>query len=815
MRLKYDRPINIAGAKSRTAKRWRNLSTTWAGLVEACSKPVRTDETAEEYRAMDKARQSEIKDVGGFVGGYLQGGVRKTANVISRDVATLDIDYGTPDFWDDFTLSFDWAALLYSTHKHTPQRPRYRLILPLSRTVTPKEYEPLVRKLAQKIGMDLFDDTTYELARLFYWPSIPKDVEPVFEYQDGPFVDVDKVLSEYGNPYDVSEWPVSSREGTPKPHALKNAEDPTTKGGVIGAFCKAYPIEEAIETFLSEVYTPTAVPGRYTYAGGSVAGGLICYEGKWAYSHHETDPASRKLCNAFDLVRIHKFGNKDTDGTESASFDAMRELAASDPRVKREMIERRAEEAKNDFAKVENGANDPDTDEKSLKTGKTGEKRGKKSTINDFLLVLDNDPNLKGKLRYNEFTGFAEILKPLPWRAGTGQWTDRDDACLRHYMEEVHDLTGREKLYDAFAVLMTKHSYHPIREYLDSLNWDGVQRLDRLIIKYLGAEDNELTRAMTRKHFTAAVARIYKPGVKYDQCLIMTGQEGVGKSNLLSIMGGQWFNDSVVSTEGKEGMEQLRRAWIIEMGELASIKRADVAAVKSYLSRQVDSYRAAYARISEDHPRQCVFCGTTNEDYFLKGDTGNRRYWVIKILPALRDYPNWPEAKKDLEHERDQIWAEAVTRYGEGEPLYLPENLEREARARQAEYNDEADDPIMPELLNFLDMRLPYDWKDWNIQQRRNYLNAPDELAPNAKERRERVCAAEFVSEVLLMNKGHKDYPYATRKINKLIKKLPDWKEMGPSQHCYKWYGLQRSFKRVKTDKNHVTKNVTNYDDNL
>ena len=328
LKLTHDFDLDVATAHSRLSKKWKNKKWKWSEIVKKCSDTRRTDESVAEYMKMTRDEQSNVKDVGGFVGGYLTSGTRKTENVIWRSMATLDIDYGTNNVWDDFTMQFNFAALLYSTHKHTAEKPRFRLVIPFSRNVEPKEYEPICRKIADAIGIDLFDTTTYQLPRLFYWPSTPKDGTFVFEYQDGNALDVDEILSKYVNPQDVSEWPTGSRENEAVAHEIRKAGDPLEKPGLIGAFCRAYTIEEAITKFLADKYEATATDGRYTYKLGSVAAGLVCYENKFAYSHHETDPASKQLCNAFDLVRIHLFGLQDegtrvTDITRLPSYQKM------------------------------------------------------------------------------------------------------------------------------------------------------------------------------------------------------------------------------------------------------------------------------------------------------------------------------------------------------------------------------------------------------------------------------------------------------------------------------------------------------------
>lgn len=800
IRLNNDFSIDLATAHSRIAKKWRNRHWFWSELLQRCSETKRTGETAAEYARMSKEEQSNVKDVGGFVGGYLSGGIRKNANVMYRTVATLDIDYGTVNVWDDFTMAFGFAAMIYSTHKHSSKTPRYRLVFPLSRQVSPAEYEPLCRKIAAEIGIDLFDDTTYELPRLFYWPSTSKDADFVFDYQDGPACDVDAILSQYVDYKDVSAWPLSSREGDVIAHEIKKQGDPTEKPGVIGAFCRAYSIEDAIDTFLSDKYEKTGHDGRYTYKLGSVAGGLVCYEGKFAYSHHETDPASKQLCNAFDLCRVHLFGAQDEgsralDVTRKPSYAAMQEFAAKDKAVKLLMARERAQAAADDFDGLDD-AELPEDYNDEWKAELEYTKSGKLlCNIANIILILENDPALAGHIVHDLFTGMDSAKDGLPWNKNANQWTDTDDANLRVWLEKHYDITGKEKIADALTAVLTRHSYHPIRDYLSGLTWDGVPRLDRIIIDYMGAEDSELNRAMSRKHFVAAVARVFNPGCKYDYCLIMSGAEGIGKSTLLRVMGGKWFNDSITTLEGKEGMEQLRRAWVVELGELSSIKRSDVEQVKAHLSKQVDIYRAAYARRVLEHPRQCVFCGTTNEALFLKGDTGNRRFWVIPVVAELRKYRDWSEA---IRRDRDQLWAEAVHYYKQGEPLYLSEELEAQAKQRQQDFNDDNDDPIVAMLDKYLNTLLPVNWDTMDIQARRSYLRDPDPLQAEGTVKRDKVCAAEFICEQLGKDMADKDYKYLCRRVSKMIGDRPEWERVSSTKHAAKLYGTQRGFRRVE-----------------
>lgn len=334
--------FDIAVASSRRSTNWMNKKMTWQQLLDKIAHPKETPETYAEYMSMEKAKQDTIKDKGGFVGGKLREGKRRKGYVEYRQLLCLDMDFGKSDFWESFTLLYDYTCCIYSTHKHCKEKPRYRLIFPLSRKVSEEEYEAIARKLAEQLGINLFDDTTYEPTRLMYWPTKSKEAEYFYDSQEGSLVDVDKILGEYRNWKDCREWPRSSRVSKIQKHELKMLGDPTQKEGIVGDFCKAYTITEAIETFLADVYVPCEDlgPNRYTYTGGSTSGGAVVYGDKYLYSHHSTDPAGGNSHNSFDLVRIHLFGSKDEGVKESAktlpSMKAMIEFVQKDSKVKQQ-----------------------------------------------------------------------------------------------------------------------------------------------------------------------------------------------------------------------------------------------------------------------------------------------------------------------------------------------------------------------------------------------------------------------------------------------------------------------------------------------
>ena len=789
----------ISIGKSRWAKSWRNTPVTWAEFCARLEKTYRTLETVGEYRRLSKAKQDEIKDVGGFVAGELKGGRRKTDHLINRSMITLDADFATMSLWDDFTILYGCKAAVYSTHKHTPNSPRLRLVIPLSRAVTPEEYPAIARKIASDVGIDLFDDTTYEPSRLMYWPSTPKDGDYVFRAQDGETLDPDEILKTYPDWHDTSYWPVSSRvAGVLKKRGDKQS-DPTEKPGLIGAFCRVYDIPGAIETFLPDVYARCDDnEDRYTYLAGSTAGGLIVYnDGKFAYSHHGTDPASGQLCNAFDLVRIHRFGDldadvgADTDTTKLPSYKAMIEFARSDDAVRIQHGKEKISEATEDFA---DPPPEPD-DGKWLKKLSVKADGAYANTIGNVVVILSNDPRIKGRIQFNEFKGRIVFRKDLPWRkvkntTNGDNWMDSDDAQLRAYVEKVYGISSPGKIYDAVAIAADNCRFHPVREYLDKLSWDGKDRLDTLLIDTLGAEDTTYTRAVTRKAFTAAVARIFRPGCKFDYVLTIQGRQGVGKSTLVARMGGDFVTDSLSGIGSKEAYEGIQGFWICELGELAALKKTELESIKNFISKTCDSYRAAYGRRVEDHLRQCIFIGTTNSTAFLRDDTGNRRFWPVRCevdLPSMSPF--------DITNElRDQLWAEAVERYKEGEQLKLSESLEAVALKMQMEYTET--DPREGIILEYLDRLLPADWPEKDLLERRTWLSGDFGSAETGTVQRQRVCVAEIWQECFNRDAGSLKRQ-DTLELMGILRKLPGWEEAKMKQRCGRLYGVQRVFQRI------------------
>ncbi|AEE92540.1 Virulence-associated E family protein [Tepidanaerobacter acetatoxydans Re1] len=788
--FKYDGVLTIVTGRSRRELEWKNRETLWSELVRKLSVTTRTHETYGEYKKLPKAERDDIKDVGGFVGGTLKGGRRKADCVVWRQIITLDADHVKGDLWAGVEVMFGRGCCMYSTHSHSPSFPRLRLVIPLKRPVSPDEYQAVSRRIAGDLGIDFFDDSTYQPHRLMYWPSTSKDGEFIFKYLDEEWADPDEILARYPDWRDPSYWPESSRTKAERKKLADKQGDPREKPGIVGAFCRTYTIAQVIEKFLSDVYAPGDDPSRYTYIPGSTAGGLVLYDrDNFAYSYHATDPICGKLCNAFDLVRLHKFGELDDeakDGTpvnKLPSYMAMQRLATEDLEVKKQVAAERMESASDDFK-----------GEEDWQAGLEIDNRGElKNTLTNMSLIIKHDPALAG-IYYNQLRDGVDADGELPWKRLKAGWNKTDDANLAGYIDARYKLYSPGKLRDAALKVAVERARHPIREYLNSLpKWDGVERLDRILIDYLGAEDSEYVRAVTRKTLVAAVARVMEPGIKFDYMLVLNGPQGIGKSTLFNRLGGEWFSDSlsIADMRDKTAAEKLQGYWIVEIGELAGIKKIDEETLKSFLSRQDDKYRAAYGYAVEDHPRQCIIVGSTNKTTgFLRDLTGNRRFWPVRV-PGSQNLKPWD--LKDV----DQIWAEAIVRYRAGEKLFLEGALEETAQKVQLEALESDDREGL--VREYLDRLLPTNWDEMELSDRRGFIRGDgfsDSIKGEVK--RQMVCTLEIWCELFCKE------PSAMRKIdsyelNAIMRKIEGWEQSDKTVRL-PIYGKQRVYIRLEQE---------------
>lgn len=784
-----DPMLKIAVCNHRNNSKYKNQEKPWSYIKDRNRRPIRTTETAEEYPRLPKEKRDELKDHGGFVGGWLRGGVRKNGNVISRCIGALDADNIGAD--DDF-LGITRKALegveyfIYSTHKHRPEAPRYRIVILFDREVSEDEYPALMRMVARQIGMDFFDDSTYQSNRMMYWSSCPSNGVFFFEEGIGKPMAVDRYLGMYADWRDTTQWPTSSRQSEVVKHSVRQQQDPLSKDGLIGAFCRTYfPITEAIHTFLSDVYAPSATEGRYDYIPADSNAGVVIYDDKFVYSHHATDPACEKLLNAFDLVRIHLFGDDDPKKT----YKQMCDLALQQDAVKLTLDRERRERADEDFAA------DDDRDWTSQLRYQPRSQILENSVWN-LMLILNNDPDF-ANFGYNELANRVQVTGPVPWDrpADNKFWRDADTAQLKALLDTRYVSFSSRNHDVCFAKVADDRRFHPIRDYLDSLPpWDGECRVDSLFIRCLEADDTEYVRTVTRRLFAAAVARVYQPGIKFDCLTVIDGAQGIGKSTLLKeLVGDEYYSEtlSLTDMDDKTGAEKLQGYWVIEIGELAGMKKADVEKVKGFLSTTDDKYRPSYGRVVESHPRQCVVIATVNgERGYLRDITGNRRFWIIKCRQK-EQARKWSFTKE----ERDQIWAEAVALWRGGEKLYL-EDTElpaAEALQREAMELDERQG-IVEEYLNTL---LPDNWDGMDLYERRNYLSVQyDPTQPRGITVRKAVSNVEIWAECFGKNPSEMK-PADSYAIAALMMRVEGWERTEKIKRI-PVYGRQRLY--LKTE---------------
>ncbi len=831
----------IAVGNSCESKSWRNQLLTFEQLVSRCRRVKTTGETFKEYQRASKAEKNKAKDVGGFVGGAnaVGGGPRKKSNFKSRSLITLDIDEGQAGT-DYFARAWDLCrcqVLAYTTHSHTPERPRLRLILPLAHDIDLETFGAVSRYIADKIGGEDVDPCCFRPTQIMFWPSKSTDgefycISTLDEETDHFHPEAEPLNAEeflddnFPGWHDHNLWPLSSREGdsinADIAADIRKQGDPLEKPGIVGAFCRTYSVVEAIESFLPEIYEATDRPDRYTFTGGTTSAGLVIYDDdRFAFSNHKGhDPAACGHClNAFDLVRLHKFGDMDEnakDGTPAhkrPSYIAMEEFARNDRETRTTINREKIETARAAFA---DGADDDplldlpasgSTRARALPSPESDwfddlaarldmdKKNNFLPTQANFEMILSGVPELKN-IYCDTFAQRIIVRDRLPW-SGEGdtfprEWDKFDDAELQSYFALAPwKLDNPGRLQNAFNAVIARRQFHPVRDYLNGLEWDGRERIETLLIDYLGAEDSPLVRAITRKWVVAAVARVMAPGCKFDYLLTMIGPEGIGKSRFLAALAGDnWFSDSLTSIEGKEAGEIMAGKWLIEFGELTNYKKSTVEAYKAFISRTTDRYREAFGRRAQDYPRQCVFAATTNEDTPLKGDTGNRRFWVVNvganepmaatssdlqavaaIAPGKRIGSLCARVVAQVREQRAQIWAEAVEAWRKGEDLYLPEELEIEARQAQERANEAGEDPRRGMIEAYLLQLLPNDWDGRTPEERRAFFCIKDPGDRVGSKRREKVCAVEILSE-LFGEKIDEKTKYKTRPINQILTSL-------------------------------------------
>lgn len=394
-----------------------------------------------------------------------------------------------------------------------------------------------------------------------------------------------------------------------------------------------------------------------------------------------------------------------------------------------------------------------------------GNVKSVKQLVHNFEIVMDKDSRFAGKIRLNEFAQQPYLYGNVPWENENNcrAWSSHDDSALFSLIQADYGLKSRQDFADALKNVSMRNKFHPVRELLDSLTWDGKEHIRSLLPEYLGAEDSDYTYQVMRLWMLGAVSRVYKPGSKFDYTMILQGSQGIGKSTFLKqmAMDDSWFNDSLDSLDSDKAVQSLTGSWIIELAELKSLARTagGVESVKRFLTAMQDKYRIPYERRADTFYRQCVFAGTTNKDDFLQDETGNRRFLIVQTGVKK------PSKSLFVPEIMDAIklaWAEAVHIWKNEKPqLILPEAYMQEAKELQE--------------ANMAD-----DGKRGIIQE---YL-----------EGKTQVCAREIWFEALEESISPKSYQ--TSEINSIIAKVPGWQRMKTPRKFPK-YGSQRGFQKM------------------
>lgn len=626
------RELTISVGQSRQSTRWDKTILSWPALCERLRTPVRGLEPLAAYLKMTKAQQGERKDVGGFVAGSLNGPSRKRQAVVSRDIVTLDLD-AIPAGGTETVLSrvdaLGFAYCIYSTRKHRPEAPRLRVLLPLDVPVEPEAFEAISRKLAEHIGLEFCDRTTFEPHRLMYWPSVCSDGEYVYRTGGADPVPSEEILGQYYDWRNRAAWPLVPGEDNAKPKGT--LKDPRLRDDVIGAFCRQYSITEAITELIPESYSTVDDTGkRWTFTGGSTYGGALVYDDLFLFSHHSTDPCADRSVNAFDLVRLHKFGGMDEEAKPDTpvnklpSYIAMLEFARGIPEVLQDVNIRNGERALEQMA-----TNTTHTKALAEWMGANEGEPLQESTLAELLSLLGIETHK------NVITDRVEVTGcPDEWPAYMAE--ELLPTMLQDYLRRagVYN-SGKADICDRLEVIAVSRPHNPVRDMLEAEPWDCEDRLPTLF-RWWGLDD-PLSQTLVHKWLIQCVALANNDrGVPVcaDGVLVLLGAQGIGKTTALRTLVPipDMFKDgALLDPNNTDTKMQSLTCWICELGELDRTTKKDAAGLKAFLTSPFSEYRTPYARKAVRRPRMTSFCGSVNVQDFLADETGNRRFWTVPV----------------------------------------------------------------------------------------------------------------------------------------------------------------------------------------
>lgn len=707
---------------------------------------------------------------------------RTKRSIQSRGVITLDVDYPAVGFIAD-ALMLPYRALIHTTYSSTPKEPRYRILIPLDRPIAPDEYYVAAAAIMQSLGEDQFDKGSVQPERYMFKPSESKRGYFSWHEVEGPVALADELLADFDP--DLSTSPL------PKPH--KNKRDPFALEGTVGAFNRAY---EDFGTLIREYDLPyrAVTEDRWQLVGASAAAGMGMVAPGLVFSHHANDPAYGQTCSAFDLARLHMYGHLDeksdskTPVNRLPSTRAMQEHATTDMRVITELLGDDFVQEMGDTADAVDG--DPDVNWRmGLRLDpKTG---APLDEIGNWDLLVRHDLGFRC-VRYNELSLSLELSQDAPWRAvGDRPTFDAGDraALALHIERQYHFRPGRSYLDDVLFSVALQRRYNPVKDYLSGLKWDGTSRVEECLP---GVKPTPFTRLAARKSMTAAVARMFEPGCKWDHVLVLYGPEGLGKSHWMERLA---LGHSVTlgRVTDKDTLIAMQRAWIMASDEGASMKKGDFNSTKEFITRRTDVFRAPYERETSVHPRHCVIWATTNDPEFLRAQEGNRRFHIVHCEEKVDFDALTPDYIA-------QVWAEAVHLYREGELLFLTEEEDELAAESRVEFTEE--NPRAGLVRRYLDTLVPENYWSMSPESRQLWLlndgDGDGMQAPGVRSINQ-VCSVQLWTEALgLPKSGGHDYYEGLKELREIMMSMPGW-EMATREQRVNGYGPQKVFNRVIT----------------
>lgn len=653
-----------------------------------------------------------------YLPGELKNHHRKSVNVINRSVITLDLD-GALEGGFEALCGFlsDFYYFWHTTYSHSEEKPSYRFLVPLTEPVTPGQYGDLVRQIIAANPQASIDAASAKPAQIMFTPACKDPFSYDYGVHEGSLVNGAQWLASVNGGESVVPLGRLDKKGEP-------AEAP----GIVGQFNRAYPnLDELIAVF-ELPYELDGASGRYRYTGSSATAtpGMRELDERPGlyYSWHAHDPAAGYAQNAFDLVRIHKFGHLDTEYkgpvNRAPSYTACRDFLDTHKDFNKRAAAQAYETVVSSLSDQENGGAERTTPARETHTNvevltteeidntqwvsqlEVDRKTGKfVDSLSNLTLIFDNDPKMKG-VGWCERGEYFTEADPHNWpnTKQSPKLTENQKVLLRNRYEKVYGLrVPPERLVQIFAERKVVNSFDPVRVYLESLHWDGNKRMETCLP---GVEDTEYNRMVARKVLLAAVARTFEPGVKVDEALILVGPEGTGKSSWIKEMS-KGFSVEFQNIESKDTIQILSETWIAMAEESEVVAKSDFNRLKSFLTQNSDTYRVPYAVEPETRLRRWVVWGSTNDMELLRERDGNRRFLMVECVRP-RDFDLLtPEYV-------DQIWAEAVHAYMMGES-HVMNSYEREL-ARSAREQHIHSDALTESIAEHLRLPITSDWHE-------------------------------------------------------------------------------------------------------